>query len=109
MNEQNKKMLSAEEARKMALAALVGKVHAILAQVELLAAKGRRTLRTGQDYTQDEALWIEGAYRHSPEWCEAADILQGLGYTVTAVCDEGMYIEEGNPIDFRIGHTRIDW
>ena len=78
-----KKLLTAEEARKLAGPSLEEKVESLIETIKTLAKQKKRSCRTGYDHKEDEDMWIYGGYDGTEEWQNAKKILKGLGYKVT--------------------------
>lgn len=93
-------MLTAEQARQIAGKTVQEKVESLLKAIEEAAKSKKRSLRTGWDYKEDNDLWINGGYSRTKDWEEAAQILEGLGYTVI------FYYKESQFVDM---YTLIEW
>ena len=93
-------MLTAEQARQIAVKTVQEKVEALLKAVEEAANAKKRKLRTWWDYKEDADLWISGGLSDTQDWQEAVKILEGLGYKVK------FYYKASQFVDM---YTLIEW
>lgn len=76
-------MITAKEARHIAVSPLEEKVQSLCESIERLAKDKKRMLRTGYDHKEDDELWQYGGYNRTEEWKAAKKMLEDLGYTVS--------------------------
>lgn len=93
-------MITANEARELAGPTLEEKVEALGRRIEELAKEGRRVLRCGYDYDQDQDLWIHGGYSSTEDWKKATQILRDKGFEVDFYYTELQFVDM---------YTRVKW
>lgn len=93
------RVVTAEELRQLMPYAVQNAVRALESTLMERAAKGYTFVRTGYEYKEDKWLWEYGCNR-SPDWFEAKNILENLGYMVSFVYDEQQFFNM---------HTLIEW
>lgn len=93
--------LTAEKARELTGLTTTEKVDKILLHIEKVAREEKkRILRTGWEYKDDQELWVSGGYSTTPQWLEAKQMLEGLGFKVS------FYYKESQFVDM---YTLIEW
>lgn len=93
-------MITAQTARQLAGPTVEEKVEALGRRIHELAKEGRRQLRCGYDYDQDQELWINGGYTKTEQWLSAVNILKNHGFEVEFYYNEGQFVDM---------YTRITW